>query len=112
MKLVYIASRVRGDVKRNLELANAYCLYAITENVIPVVPHLMLCGVLDDNEPEQRGVGMKIGKALLAKCDEVWIFIDERGISEGMQGEVNLALELGIPVVPMHVEQIFKDMED
>ena len=38
MKSVYIASRVHGDVKRNLELTNAYCLYAITENVIPVVP--------------------------------------------------------------------------
>lgn len=94
MKFVYIASRVSGEVERNLALANAYCMFAITKDVIPVVPHLMLCGVLDDNDAVEREIGINIGKALLERCDEVWVFLDKRGISSGMQGEILRALEL------------------
>lgn len=111
-KYVYIASRVSGDVERNLALARGYCLYALSQNVIPVVPHLMLDGVLDDNEPDEREIGIEVGKHLLTKCDEVWTFLDNRGLSSGMKGEVNLALELGIPVIPVYWEQILRDIQE
>jgi hypothetical protein len=39
---------------------------------------------------------MEHGKALLAMCKEVWVFGDI--ISSGMQAEIELAEELGIPI--------------
>lgn len=99
MKTVYIACRVGGDVKKNLEAARLYYEYAVQKGVAPVMPHLILAdGILDDSDPEQRRKGIEIGESILLKCDALWVVIDSRGVSAGMQNEINIAAAAGIPI--------------
>ena len=62
----------------------------------PFAPHLLYPRFLDDNEPDERALGMAAGKAWLAVCDELWQW--GATISAGMAEEIALAHELGIPV--------------
>ena len=88
MKYVYIASRVSGDLKKNMALAREYCRFAVNEKVIPIVPQIMLDGVLDDNCEPERNKALEIGRALLSKCDEMWVF---GTISPGVVQEIKEA---------------------
>lgn len=112
MKYVYIASRVSGDLRKNMALAREYCRFAVNEGVIPVVPHIMLDGVLDDTKEDERNLGLLIGRNLLRKCDEMWVFTDSRGISEGMRSEMELATELQIPMFRVDWEEVLKNKEE
>lgn len=96
MKFVYIASPLRGDIETNVRRANGYCRFAAKQGVIPIAPHAMFAGFLDDTIPEERQIGIDMGLELLKLCDEVWVFGDR--ISEGMFAEIKSALELGIQV--------------
>ena len=85
MKKVYICAPLGGDVKGNLEKVRRYTKYALLCGTAPVVPHFYaLC--LDDNNPEERKIGMAAGCSLLWFCDELWLFGDE--ITEGMSAEL------------------------
>ena len=72
-KLVYIASPLSGDVETNLDFARQACLYAMAQGVTPFAPHLLYPQMLDDNDPAQRELGMKMGNQMLALCDELWL---------------------------------------
>ncbi|MDR1630077.1 MAG: DUF4406 domain-containing protein [Oscillospiraceae bacterium] len=95
-KLVYIASPCRGDVKRNMRKAAKYTMTAIRRGAVPITPHLFYSTVLNDNVPEERDAGMKMGIALLCVCDELWVFGTP---TEGMIAEVEEAIKLKIPVI-------------
>lgn len=58
-------------------------------------PHLLYPQILDDNNLEERRLGINIGKELLAKCDELWAFGGH--ISHGMFEEIEFAKVKGIP---------------
>ena len=121
MKLIYICSPLRGVIEENIKKANRYCEYAAGCNTLPLAPHAIFTAYLQDDIPEQREKGLKMGLALLKRCDEVWCCGDE--ISQGMQGELDLAAKLHIPVIyvlEQHMEEGLKirqenkalDMED
>lgn len=95
-KLVYIASPLSGDVETNLDFARQACLYAMAQGVTPFAPHLLYPQMLDDNDPAQRELGMKMGNQMLALCDELWLCGDIT--SPGMAKERALAEDLDIPV--------------
>ncbi len=59
-------------------------------------PHLLYPQILDDNNPEERRLGINIGKEFLTKCDELWAFGGY--ISHGMFEEIEFAKKIGIPV--------------
>jgi len=88
MKKVYIASPLGGDVHGNIERAKEYAKYALECGAAPVVPHFYAL-ILDDNEPEERKLGLKAGQAVLTVCDEVWVFGGV--LSPGMKAEIELA---------------------
>ncbi len=111
-KIVYVASRVRGNLQQNLSHAKVYCKFAISQGVVPIVPHLMYDGTLDDDIPEERETGMKLGIELLKQCDELWAFCDEEGPSEGMKQEIAIAEELNIPVRYFGKDQLCTDVMD
>lgn len=94
MKLIYICSPYAGDVRRNTELARAYCAAAVTEGVIPVAPHLIFPQFLDDSDPKQREIGLMMGLELLNKCEELWLCTQE--MFPGMVLEYKHALRAGI----------------
>lgn len=96
MKLVYICSPLRGDVETNVRRAYGYCRFAATQDVLPLAPHAMFSGFLDDDIPEERQTGMTLGLELLKRVDELWVFGGK--ITEGMAAEIRGAEARGIPV--------------
>jgi hypothetical protein len=108
LKLVYICSPLRGAIEENNKKAHRYCEYAAGCDVIPLAPHTIFTA-LQDTIPEQRAQGLKMGLELLKRCDEIWVCGDE--ISQGMQGEIDLATKLHIPtiyVLDHHIEEGLK----
>lgn len=96
LEFVYICSPYRGDRRANLAAARKYCLQAIEEGYIPIAPHLMFAGIIDDDDPAQRAVGLKIGLEAMRICREVRVY--GHLISAGMSGEIKQADVLKIPV--------------
>lgn len=98
VKKIYVASKYAGDVAANVEKAVWCCRYVIDQGFMPVASHLLYPQILDDNLPRERQLGLKFGLALLAACDEIWVFTMGGEISSGMEREIEVAKRLGIPV--------------
>lgn len=95
---VYIVSRYAGDIPRNVAAAIRFCRFAIGKGMMPIASHLLYPQVLRDDVPAEREMGTAFGLALLALCDEVWVFNEHTGLSPGMQAEVHEAKRLNKPV--------------
>lgn len=85
------------NTKKNLARATEYSKVVVEEGHTPITPHLYFQTFIDDQVENERARGIEMGKQLLLKCDEVWVF-EENGISEGMKAEIELASNVGIPV--------------
>lgn len=100
MKRVYICSRFHADEnhtkEENIHKAFFACTVALEKGYAPFAPHLIYPNCLDDDDPQERSVGLAAGNAWLATCDELWQW--GATISEGMAAEIRLAQELNIPV--------------
>jgi len=96
MKLVYIASPLRGDYNQNIKNAVEYCKNACDMGVLAIAPHIVFSQWCNDTIPESREQGLKLGLELLSKADELWV-MGER-VSQGMAGEIAFANEQGIPI--------------
>lgn len=95
MKMVYIASPLRGDYNTNIKNAVEYCRLSGERGVLPLAPHIIFSQWCNDTIPGQREQGLQFGLALLEKADALWIMGEK--ISEGMWGEITFAMEHGIP---------------
>ncbi|SHE60783.1 hypothetical protein SAMN02745784_01224 [Tissierella praeacuta DSM 18095] len=96
MKLIFVASPYKGDIEKNIEYAKEACRYVLNEGNAFFCPHLLYPQILNDNNPEERKIGIKMGKELLAKCDELWAFGGH--ISSGMFEEIEFARKNRIPI--------------
>ena len=106
LKKVFICSpfRPRGetreekekDWKRNIDVANKACRYAVNHGYVPYAPHLYFPQFLSEADPEEREMGILLGLTWLAGCNELWVIGDR--ISEGMEKEITKAKEWHIPV--------------
>lgn len=96
MKLVYIASPLRGDHEKNIKAAVEYCQNTCDMGVLALAPHIIFSQWCNDSVPELREKGLKLGLELLSKADELWV-MGER-ISQGMAGEIAYAKKHGIPI--------------
>ena len=92
---IYVVSPYAGNIEENVAAAIRYCRRVIEEGHMPVASHLLYPQMLDDSDPGQRELGLAFGLALLAVCDEVWVFGE---ISSGMAREIEEAKRLGKPV--------------
>lgn len=99
--IVYICSRYQSPIA---EVQRAYIDYAkdLTRRALkcgfaPIVPHLYLPTVLDDNCAEERKIGLWTGIALLDRCSKV-IVGELYGISSGMEREIDYAQKHRIPI--------------
>ena len=98
MKFVYVAGKYRGknsnEVFNNI-LAARRCAEIIAERGdFPVCPHMngmFMDGIQDD------AFWLKGTLELMEKCDVVWA-MKGWSASEGARGEIERALELGMPV--------------
>lgn len=100
-KMIYICSPLSAPshaaMLANAAKAGAYMLRAEAEfGQKAVAPHAYLPYLLDDKVPEQRALALEFGRKLLAMCSMMVVY--GAHISSGMEGEIRLAKELGIPV--------------
>ena len=94
-KMVYVASRYAVDIPANTEAAVRGCRQVIAEGCMPVASHLLYPQMLDDGDPRERELGLSFGLALLRLCDEVWVFMRNNEISDGMRRKIEEAKRLG-----------------
>lgn len=87
--IVYICSPFSGDVEGNVAAARRYSRFAVDKGYIPIAPHLLFPQFLDDENPDERELGLFFGNALMSKCAEVWVFGSR--ISSGMESEIKRA---------------------
>ena len=102
MKLVYICSPYRGNVWENTRATQQYCRDAYEKNCIPVAPHLYLPQFLEDADPKERDLALRIGLRLIDYCSEVWVHGDR--ISDGMRGEIDYASSTGKKIIYFKIE--------
>ena len=69
--IVYICSPFSGDVETNVRSARRYSRFAVDKGYIPIAPHLLFPQFLDDDNPQERELGLFFGNALMSKCSEV-----------------------------------------
>ncbi len=87
--IVYICSPYAGEVDTNVMAAKKYCRFAVNQGYIPIAPHLLFPQFLNDDDPEERELGLFFGNVLMSKCAEVWVFGNH--ISSGMATEIQRA---------------------
>ena len=80
----------------NVLIALAGCAFAHVYGKLPLAPHLYFTRFLEDDDPEERAEGIRLGSDWLMECEQIWIMSET--ISEGMKAEIALAKSLGIPV--------------
>ena len=98
-RTLYIASPCRGDVEANMAVAREIAGYFAREGYTPIGSHLVLAGVLNDEDPADRAVALEVGLHMVTICDLLFAFCPEGETpSEGVMGEVALARRLGLEV--------------
>lgn len=102
LKKLYICSPFRAkdgkELVRNINYARELTRAAVEAHMAPITPHLYLTQCLDEEIPEERAAGLKIGLELMKTCDFVLAGV-KYGISEGMREEINTARETGAEVI-------------
>jgi hypothetical protein len=98
-KTVYIAHPISGDVERNCKKVLDICKEIHSKETVPVVPYLVSLKYLDDSieTDRERGISVNLEYFRRGFIDELWLYGDT--ISPGMEKEISLAKELGIPTV-------------
>ena len=58
---VYIVSKYAGDIEANTAAAVRYCRFAIEQGYMPIASHLLYPQILNDNDPDERELGLMFG---------------------------------------------------
>lgn len=100
MKRVIIESPYAGDVERNLRYLRACMRDCLSRGEAPIASHALYTqpGVLDDNDPEQRALGINAGYAWWGVADYITIYVD-LGMSEGMRAAMAKIVAENRPIV-------------
>lgn len=100
MKLTAIESPYAGDVERNLRYVRACMKDCFHRGEAPYASHALYpqFGVLDDNNPEERQLGMEAGKCWEGYADITAVYVD-LGVSAGMLWGIKNAALNDRPVV-------------
>lgn len=106
MKAVILCSAYRGDTENNTRIAKMLCHLILKKfKVFAFAPHLYFTQFLDDENQEDRELGIGIFKEYAKRFDELWVYTYEgpeealkQGITEGMQKEIDMAKKMGLPV--------------
>lgn len=108
MKVIFASSKLRGEIEFNQKMAEEYGLFVAENFGYPVIqPHLHYTRFLDDNNEEHRRLALEFCFKLVERCDELWAFIVDGVISEGMRLEIEHAKKLGIPVHEIHLHYAY-----
>lgn len=103
MKLVQLESPYAADTPEKRSILDAYAREAMRDCLLrgeaPYAPHMLYTqpGVLRDDEPKERALGMNAGFAFLDRVDHAVAYIDY-GISAGMKESIARAYKLELDV--------------
>jgi len=88
-----------ANERENRRYARAAVRDAIDRGESPIASHLLLTqpGILDDNHPGERTLGIAIGLVWISVAQASVVYID-RGISVGMKHGIATANAVGIPI--------------
>ena len=83
---VILESPFAGEIERNILYARRCIRHSLSLNEAPIASHLLYTqpGILDDNDPEQRRMGIDAGHAWLGVAQLVAFYVDY-GMSPGME---------------------------
>lgn len=95
-ELTYIISPYAGDIEANVAFAIRCCRVAIQQGHTPVAVHLLYPQILNDQDPAERATGLELGLNILRHCSAAWVCGTR--ISRGMEGEIQTAKQLNIPI--------------
>jgi hypothetical protein len=109
--LIYICSPLRAyfghSQASNIADAANYSRFAYVQGYTPIATHLMFTRFMDDTQEKERVDAIIMCQELLRNCNQLWVFGDY--ISPGMEHEIALAKQWGIPIKWFKV-QSNKDM--
>lgn len=96
MKKVIIESPFAGDVQKNIEYARKCMRDSLLRGEAPIASHLLYTqdGILDDNIPEERTLGIEAG-LLWGKEAELTAVYTDLGLSGGMRYGISNAVAVG-----------------
>ena len=55
--VVYVCSKLRGNVEENQEKVKQYCRQVVDEGNLPIAPHIYFTQFMDDNNESERKKG-------------------------------------------------------
>jgi len=96
MKCIVLETPYAGDVEANVAFARECVKACLIRGEAAIASHLLYTqpGLLDDNVPEQRALGIEAGHVWIEKCDYMVVYSD-RGISPGMHEGIRRAKAAG-----------------
>lgn len=99
MKKVIIESPYAGDVEKNLAYAREAMADSLLRGEAPLASHLLYTqeGILDDNDPGERALGIEAGLVWGREADLTAVYAD-LGITAGMEIGAGRAVKEGRPV--------------
>lgn len=97
MRLVILESPYAGDIEANVEYARACVRDSLMRGEAPIASHLLYTqpGILKDDDPVERQMGIDAGLAWRGVAQASIIYVD-RGISKGMEYGMRRAREEGL----------------
>lgn len=100
MKLIILESPFAGDVERNIDYARQCVRDSLCRGESPIASHLLYTqpGILNDEIPVERQLGIDAGLAWRSVADATVVYTD-LGISKGMVYGIDAAIKSGLPVL-------------
>jgi len=99
MRRVILESPFAGDTERNIAYARRCVRDSLLRGEAPIASHLLYTqpGILSDDVPQERKLGINAGLAWRSVADASVVYTD-LGISEGMKYGIAAAHGTGLPV--------------
>jgi peroxiredoxin len=101
VKTVMVISPFRASATRSrfqhLEHAKKLCALAARSGAAPFASHVFYPQFLNEDDDEDRQLGLDCEKVWIAGCNELWVW-DAWGISDGMKSAILFAKSRGVPV--------------
>jgi hypothetical protein len=109
MRCVILESPYAGDVEKNILYARECIRDSLLRGESPIASHLLYtqAGILDDNIPEERQLGIDAGLAWKKVADGSVVYVD-LGITSGMKYGIAQAQAQGLLVEIRSIYPNFK----
>jgi hypothetical protein len=107
MRRVVLESPFAGDRSSNIEYARRCIRDCLQRDESAIASHLLYTqeGILDDDVPAQRSLGIQAGLAWIEVADAMVVYID-RGISFGMRKAMEVAKSKNLRIEIRTIDRI------